>query len=97
MRENQLLSPHRRPQGVPTLHDGTITTDRPNAMWGTDGIRVQTVEDGWVRVFSAVDHYDACCVGIHAVKIGNRSRPCSRSPRASRQSLAQPTPMPDAG
>jgi hypothetical protein len=20
----------------------------------------------------AVDHYDACCVGIHAVKIGNR-------------------------
>ncbi|MGO9444472.1 MAG: IS3 family transposase [Thiobacillaceae bacterium] len=27
MRENQLLSPHRRPQGSPTLHDGTITTE----------------------------------------------------------------------
>lgn len=72
MRENALLSPHRRPQGRPSLHDGTITTDRPNAMWGTDGIRIETVDEGWVWVFSAVDHCDACCVGIHAVKIGNR-------------------------
>jgi transposase InsO family protein len=96
MRENQLLSPYCRPQGAPTLHDGTITTDRPNAMWGTDGMRIETVEDGLVWVFcaaalhpalrsgpplrgvlrplgwSAVDHYDAFCVGIHAVKIGNR-------------------------
>jgi putative transposase len=72
MRENQLLSPHRRPQGAPVAHDGTITTDRPNVMWGTDGMRIETVEDGWVWVFSAVDHYDAFCVGIHAVKIGNR-------------------------
>lgn len=37
MHENALLSPHRRPQGEPNLHDGTITTDRPNDMWGTDG------------------------------------------------------------
>ncbi len=72
MRENQLLSPYRRPQGAQVAHDGTITTDRPNAMWGTDGIRIQTVEDGWVWVFSAVDHYDACCVDIHAIKTGNR-------------------------
>ncbi len=72
MRENALLSPHRRPQGLPNLHDGTITTDRPNEMWGTDGIRIKTVDEGWVWVFSAVDHFDACCVGIHAVKIGNR-------------------------
>ena len=72
MRENLLLSPHRRPQGEPKLHDGTITTDRPNAMWGTDGIRVETADEGWVWVFSAVDHFDACCVGIHAVKVGSR-------------------------
>jgi putative transposase len=63
---------HRRPQGAPVLHDGTITTDRPNEMWGTDGIRIETVDEGWVWVFSAVDHFDACCVGIHAVKTGNR-------------------------
>jgi transposase InsO family protein len=72
MRENALLSPHRRPQGAPNLHDGTITTDRPNDMWGTDAIRIETVDEGWVWVFAAVDHFDACCVGIHAVKTGNR-------------------------
>jgi putative transposase len=72
MRENSLLSPHRRPQGEPVVHDGSIITDRPNEMWGTDGIRIETVDQGWVWVFAAVDHFDACCVGIHAVKIGNR-------------------------
>lgn len=72
MRENALLSPHRRPQGEPQLHDGSIQTARPNEMWGTDGIRIETVDQGWVWVFAAVDHCDAFCVGIHAVKIGNR-------------------------
>ena len=72
MRENALLSPHRVPQGQPVLHDGSIQTEAPNLMWGTDGIRIQTVEEGWVWVFSAVDHFDACCVGIHAAKTGNR-------------------------
>lgn len=72
MRENQLLSPHRQPRGTPNLHDGTITTNRPNQMWGTDGIRIQTMDEGWAWVFSAVDHFDACCVGIHVAKIGSR-------------------------
>ena len=72
MRENALLSPHRVRQGTSVLHDGSIQAEVPNPMWGTDGIRIQTVEEGWVWVFSAVDHFDACCVGIHAVKIGNR-------------------------
>lgn len=72
MREHALLSPHRRPQGDPVAHDGSIGTTRPNEMWGTDGVRIETVDDGWVWVFSAVDHFDACCVGIHAVKTGNR-------------------------
>ena len=72
MRENTLLSPHRRPQGEPIAHEGSIQTDRPNQMWGTDGIRIETLDEGWVWVFSAVDHFDACCVGIHTVKIGDR-------------------------
>jgi transposase InsO family protein len=72
MRENALLSPHRVPQGKPSLHDGSLQTEAPNLMWGTDGIRIETVEEGWVWVFSAVDHCDACCVGIHTAKIGNR-------------------------
>jgi len=72
MRENQLLSPHRQPKGEPNLHEGTIQTDRPNEMWGTDGIRIETADEGWVWVFAAVDHFDACCVGIHTVKTGDR-------------------------
>jgi transposase InsO family protein len=72
MREHSLLSPHRRAQGEPNLHDGRITTDRPNEMWGTDGVRIETVDDGMVWIFSAVDHCDGMCTGIHAVKIGDR-------------------------
>lgn len=72
MREHNLLSPSRRPQGEAVAHDGSIITERPNDMWGTDGIRVATVDEGWVWVFAAVDHFDACCVGIHAVKRGDR-------------------------
>jgi putative transposase len=72
MRENQLLSPYRVRQGEPVRHDGSIQSEAPNRRWGTDGLRVQTVEDGWGWVFSAVDHFDACCVGLHAVKVGNR-------------------------
>ena len=72
MRENSLLSPHRRRKGMPDPHERSIITERPNEMWGTDGIRIETAQDGWIWVFSAVDHYDACCMGIHAVKVGNR-------------------------
>ena len=72
MREHKLLSPHRAPRGEINLHDGRITTDTPNEMWGTDGVRIQTVDDGLVWVFSAVDHCDAYCAGIHTVKAGDR-------------------------
>lgn len=72
MREHALLSPHRVQQAIARLHEGSIQAAAPNQMWGTDGVRIQTIEDGWVWVFSAVDHFDACCVGIHAAKVGNR-------------------------
>jgi transposase InsO family protein len=41
-------------------------------MWGTDGMRVQTVDDGWCWVFSAVEHWNAECVGSHVCKHGTR-------------------------
>jgi putative transposase len=72
MREPPLRSPHCRLQGAPNLPDGIIPSDRPNKRWGTDGRRIETVDEGWDWVFSAVDHCDAYCVGIPAVKIGNR-------------------------
>lgn len=72
MRENQLLSPYRGRIGRPLLHDGTIVTDAPNLMWGTDGTRIFTLEDGWVWVFTAIEHWNAECVGWHVIKIGTR-------------------------
>jgi putative transposase len=72
MRQHHLLSPHRRPTGEAKPHDGTITTDAPNVVWGTDGARVFTVEDGWGWVFVAVDHFNVECVGQHVCKTGDR-------------------------
>ena len=72
MRENSLLSPHRVRQGKAKTHDGQIITLLPNLMWGTDGARVFTVDDGWVWVFSAVEHWNAECVGWHVCKVGSR-------------------------
>ena len=72
MRENHLLSPYRGRQGEPIAHDGTITTEAPNVMWGTDGTKVFTLDDGWVWVFAAVEHWNAECVGWHVTKEGNR-------------------------
>ncbi|MEX3582673.1 MAG: hypothetical protein VB137_08700 [Burkholderia sp.] len=48
LREHGLLSPHRRPQKPPNAHDSRTTTDRPNEMWGADGAKVQTVDEGLV-------------------------------------------------
>ncbi|MEX3630219.1 MAG: IS3 family transposase, partial [Burkholderia sp.] len=63
MREHSLLSPHRQARDEPNLHDGRITTDCQNEMWGTDGMRIATVDDGMVWIFSAVDHCDGMCTG----------------------------------
>jgi hypothetical protein len=41
-------------------------------LWGTDGIRIETVEGGWVGVSMEVDHCDGCCVGHHMVKTESR-------------------------
>ena len=44
----------------------------PNLMWGTDGVRVFTVDDGWGWIFTAVEHWNAECVGWHVCKRGDR-------------------------
>ena len=71
MGENQLLSPMRTPQGEPNLHDGTIITDKPNEMWGTDAIKINTVDNGMVWGFFAVEHWNAECMGWHVCKKGD--------------------------
>jgi putative transposase len=65
-REHGLLA-HQRvgaPHGS-KAHDGRITTDRVDLMWGTDLTSVVTGE-GQAAVFVAVDHCSAECVGVHA-------------------------------
>ncbi len=71
MGENNLLSPHRQPQVEPNLHDGTIITDKPNVMWGTDGVKIDTVEDGLVWGFFAIEYWNAECMGWHICKKGD--------------------------
>lgn len=72
MREHNLLSPYRRPQAPPRAHDGQIITQAPNVMWGVDGTRIFTVEDGYVWIFTAVEHWNAQCMGCHITKKGDR-------------------------
>lgn len=73
LRENQLLAPQRRlAPVVEKSHTGSIVTDAPDQMWGTDATVTVTLAEGQVTVFAAVDHCTAECVGIHAVKRATR-------------------------
>jgi putative transposase len=73
MRAQGLLAPRRLgpPNGNPA-HDGTIITEHPDVMWGTDATRFYTEQDGWCWFFGAVDHHVAEVVGWHTAKIGDR-------------------------
>lgn len=73
MREAGLLSPARQPAPVVERpHEGTIVTDQPNVMWGTDATTAVTLAEGPATIFAAIDHCTAECVGIHAAKHGHR-------------------------
>lgn len=73
MRENRLLVFQRpgNPHG-PKAHDGTITTQHVDDMWGMDMTSTLTVEEGNASIFFAIDHCSLECVGIHAAKYGTR-------------------------
>lgn len=72
MRENSLLSPHRRPPRPATEHDGSITPDAPDMMWGADGAVIPTAEDGNVTLFIVAEHWNGEGLGWHVAKSGNR-------------------------
>jgi len=73
MREGRLLAPTRRGQehGDRT-HAGTITTQRPDELWGTDATLFYTQRDGWCWFFGAIDHCVEDIVGWHVAKVGDR-------------------------
>ncbi len=72
MRENRLLAPHRIRKRPDKAHDGTITTEAVDVLWGTDMTQSVTLAEGVAHVFVAVDHCNSECVGIHADKSANR-------------------------
>ena len=68
-----LLAPQRPGSAHgPKAHDGTITTDLPDEIWGTDATQTVTLEEGTATIFGVVDHCTAECIGIHASLNGNR-------------------------
>ncbi len=73
LRENHLQAPVRvgRPRG-PKVHDGTITKENPNEMWGTDMTTTILTTGKQVSVFVAVDHCGVYCTGIHASERATR-------------------------
>ena len=73
MREARLLAPARAGQAHgPKAHDGTITTEQPDQMWGMDATSCLTRREGTATVFVVVDHCASECIGIHAAKPGTR-------------------------
>ena len=69
MREHDLQAPHRVGQAHgPKAHDGTITTEAPDAMCGTDMTATVTLGEGSAFVFVAVDHCTTECIGLPAAK-----------------------------
>ena len=73
MREHHPRPPRRGGDAHgPAAHDGTITTEEPDTMWGTDMTTTVTTGEGLAHVFVAVDHCTCECVGLHAAKRGDR-------------------------
>ena len=73
MREHDLQAlPRAGHAHGPKAHDGTITTETPDVMWGTDMTATVTVAEGAAVVFVAVDHCATACIGLHAAKRGTR-------------------------
>lgn len=92
MRENGLLSPTRMGQAHgPKAHDGTIVTEKPDEMWGTDGTSALTGE-GNATIFFVIDHCTAECLGIHAARHGTRFEalePLRQAVRETRGAFAE--------
>src|SRR5713101_5047147 len=73
MREAQLLAPTRLGHAHgPKAHDGRITTDAPDQMWGMDATSCLTRREGNATVFVVVDHCAAECIGLHTARPGTR-------------------------
>lgn len=72
MKERNMLNKPSGGTGSSRVHDGTLITDAPNVMWGTDGKKFFTRRDGWCWLFDVIDHFNSEVIGYNVVKYGDR-------------------------
>lgn len=73
MKAHRLLAPMRpKCNGSNRPHDGKIVTEHPNRMWGTDGKRFWTRQNGLCWFFGLADHWNDEILGHHVSIIGDR-------------------------
>jgi transposase InsO family protein len=41
-------------------------------MWGADGSKILTQDEGWVWLFATIEHFNSECIGWHVNKQGTR-------------------------
>lgn len=58
---------HIAPRGH---REGTVEKPASNMMWGTDGTKFWTQEDGWCWFFPVIDHHDREIIGHRTSKEG---------------------------
>ena len=73
MRENGLQAPGK-PRRVlgPRTHDGTITTHKPDEMWGTDATSTMLLDGQQATIFGVYDHCTCELMGVHAALYADR-------------------------
>ena len=72
MKEDDLLNKAPGGSGSSRIHDGKLTKDAPDVMWGTDGKKFFTRRDGWCWFFDVADHFNSEIIGYNVVKYGDR-------------------------
>lgn len=72
MQEENLLNRAPGGTGSSRPHDGTLITDAPDVVWGTDGKKFFTQRYGWCWLFDVIDHFNSEIVGYNVVKCGDR-------------------------
>ena len=92
MKANQLLSTSRSVYKATNPHNGKIITGTPGVIWGSDGMKVQTVDDGWAWVFSITEHWNSECLGWHVCRMGDRFAALEPVTQAVKKDLWFPKP-----
>jgi transposase InsO family protein len=73
MREHGLQAPGKPRRNLgPRVHDGTITTQKPDQMWGTDATSTMLLNGQQATIFGVYDHCTCELMGIHAAIEANR-------------------------